>query len=322
MEESNNSSEKGFLLLGFADEPQLERILFVIILLFYILNILGNTAIILVSCLATKLHTPMYFFLSNLSCVDICFATSVVPQLLVTMSKKKKKNMSYSGCVTQLYVAMGLGSSECILLAVMAYDRYAAVCRPLQYTTIMHPQFCASLASIAWLSGLITSLIQCSLTVQLPLCGHRKLDHIFCEVPVLIKLACVDTTFNEVELFVVSVIFLIVPVSLILVSYGFITKAVLRIKSAVGCQKAFGTCSSHLILYFQLFVVIIFYGTIIFMYLQPAKSGSKKQGKFVSLFYTTVTPVLNPIIYTLRNKDVKGSLRTLVIRNVLVSENI
>ncbi|NP_001375791.1 olfactory receptor 2G6 [Canis lupus baileyi] len=314
MEESNNSSEKGFLLLGFADDPQLERILFVIILLFYILNILGNTAIILVSYLAPILHTPMYFFLSNLSCVDICFTTSVAPQLLVTMNKKEK-NMSYGGCVAQLYVAMGLGSSECILLAVMAYDRYAAVCRPLQYITIMHPQLCASLAIIAWLSGLITSLIQCSLTVQLPLCGHRKLDHIVCEVPVLIKLACVDTTINEIELFVASVIFLIVPVSLILVSYGFITKTVLRIKSAAGRRKAFGTCSSHLI------VVIIFYGTIIFMYLQPAKSSSKNQGKFVSLFYTIVTPVLNPIIYTLRNKDVKGALRTLVMRNVLVSKN-
>ncbi|XP_077713536.1 olfactory receptor 2G6-like [Canis aureus] len=314
MEESNNSSEKGFLLLGFADDPQLERILFVIILLFYILNILGNTAIILVSYLAPILHTPMYFFLSNLSGVDICFTTSVAPQLLVTMNKKEK-NMSYGGCVAQLYVAMGLGSSECILLAVMAYDRYAAVCRPLQYTTIMHPQLCASLAIIAWLSGLITSLIQCSLTVQLPLCGHRKLDHIVCEVPVLIKLACVDTTINEIELFVASVIFLIVPVSLILVSYGFITKTVLRIKSAAGRRKAFGTCSSHLI------VVIIFYGTIIFMYLQPAKSSSKNQGKFVSLFYTIVTPVLNPIIYTLRNKDVKGALRTLVMRNVLVSKN-
>ena len=195
MEESNSSSEKGFLLLGFSDQPQLERILFVIILLFYILNLLGNTAIILVSYLDPKLHTPMYFFLRNLSCVDICFTTSVAPQLLVTMNKKDK-NMSYGGCMGQLYVATGLGSSECILLAVMAYDRYAAVCRPLHYTTIVHPQLCASLASTAWLSGLITSLIQCSLTVQLPLCGHRKLDHIFCEVPVLIKLACVAVINN------------------------------------------------------------------------------------------------------------------------------
>ncbi|XP_075398957.1 olfactory receptor 2G6 [Tenrec ecaudatus] len=312
MEGTNISSQKGFLLLGFSDQPRLERILFVIILLFYILNLLGNTAIILVSCVDPKLHTPMYFFLSNLSCVDICFTTSVAPQLLATMHSGDK-SMSYGGCVAQLYVAMGLGSSECILLAVMAYDRYAAVCRPLRYTTIMHPQLCASLAGTAWLSGLVTSLIQCSLTVQLPLCGHRNLDHIFCEVPVLIKLACVDTTFNEAELFVASVVFLIVPVSLILVSYGFITQAVLRIKSAAGRRKAFGTCSSHLI------VVIIFYGTIIFMYLQPAKSKSKNQGKFVSLFYTIVTPLLNPVIYTLRNKDVKGALKTLVVANILGS---
>ncbi|XP_012373941.2 olfactory receptor 2G6 [Dasypus novemcinctus] len=315
MEETNSSSQRGFLLLGFSDQPQLERILFVIILLFYILSFLGNTAIILVSCLDPKLHTPMYFFLSNLSCVDICFTSSVAPQLLVTMNKKDK-SMSYGGCVAQLYVAMGLGSCECILLAVMAFDRYAAVCQPLQYTSVMHPQLCAILAGIAWLSGLITSLIQCSLTVQLPLCGHNKLDHIFCEVPVLIRLACVDTTFNEGELFVASVLFLIVPVSLILVSYGLITQAVLRIKSAAGRQKAFGTCSSHLV------VVIIFYGTIIFMYLQPAKSSSKNQGKFVSLFYTVVTPLLNPIIYTLRNKNVKGALRTLIIGKALGSERV
>uniref|UniRef100_I3N1C0 Olfactory receptor n=2 Tax=Ictidomys tridecemlineatus TaxID=43179 RepID=I3N1C0_ICTTR len=272
MEDTNSSLEKGFLLLGFSDQPQLERLLFVIILHFYILNLLGNAAIILVSCLDPRLHTPMYFFLSNLSCVDICFTTSVAPQLLVTMNRRDK-TVSYAGCMAQLYVAMGLGSSECILLAVMAYDRYAAVCRPLHYTAIMHPKLCASLASTAWLSGLVTSLIQCSLTLQLPLCGHRKLDHIFCEVPVLITLACVDTTFNEAELFVASVIFLIVPVSLILVSYGFITQAVLRIKSAAGRRKAFGTCSSHLV------VIVIFYGTIIFMYLQPARSGSKNQGK-------------------------------------------
>ncbi|KAM6148463.1 olfactory receptor 2G6 [Erethizon dorsatum] len=313
MEETNSSSEEGFLLLGFSDQPQLERFLFVIILHFYLLNLLGNVAIILVSCLDPNLHTPMYFFLSNLSCVDICFTTSVAPQLLVTMNKKDK-TMSYGGCVAQLYVAMGLGSSECILLAVMAYDRYAAVCQPLRYTAIMHPRLCACLASTAWLSGLVTSLIQCSLTLQLPLCGHRKLDHIFCEVPVLIKLACVNTTFNEVELFVASVVFLIVPVSFILVSYGFITQAVLRIKSAAGRKKAFGTCSSHLL------VVIIFYGTIIFMYLQPAKSSSKNQGKFVSLFYTIVTPLLNPIIYTLRNKDVKGALRAMIVGNALGPE--
>ncbi|XP_027716951.1 olfactory receptor 2G6-like [Vombatus ursinus] len=302
----NSNSPGDFILLGFSDKPQLEIVLFVVILIFYILNLVGNTIIILVSCLDPKLHTPMYFFLTNLSFLDLCFTTSVAPQLLVTM-RSKDKTMSYSGCIAQLYVAMGLGSTECILLTVMAYDRYAAVCRPLHYAVIMHPRLCLSLAATAWLSGLATSLIQCSLTIQLPLCGHNKLDHIFCEVPVLIKLACVDTTFNEAQLFVASVVFLVVPVSLILISYGYITQAILRIKSASGRRKAFGTCSSHLV------VVIIFYGTIIFMYLQPVKNRSKDQGKFVSLFYTIVTPLLNPLIYTLRNKDVKGALRKLIL---------
>ncbi|XP_001380611.2 olfactory receptor 2G6-like [Monodelphis domestica] len=306
----NNNSQEGFLLLGFSDKPQLETILFVVILVFYILNLVGNTTIILVSGLDPKLHTPMYFFLTNLSFLDLCFTTSVAPQLLVTM-RSKDKSMSYGGCIAQLYVAMGLGSTECILLAVMAYDRYAAVCRPLHYAVIMHPQLCLTLASIAWLSGLVTSLIQCSLTIQLPLCGHNRLDHIFCEVPVLIKLACVDTTFNEAQLFVASVVFLVVPVSLILISYGYITQAILKIKSSAGRRKAFGTCSSHLV------VVIIFYGTIIFMYLQPVKSRSNDQGKFVSLFYTIVTPLLNPLIYTLRNKDVKGALKKLILGKVI-----
>ncbi|XP_020859205.1 olfactory receptor 2G6-like [Phascolarctos cinereus] len=303
--EQNNSSLGGFILLGFSDKPQLEIILFVLILVFYILNLVGNMTIILVSSMDPRLHTPMYFFLTNLSFVDLCLTTTVVPQLLLTM-RSKDKTMSYIGCVAQLYVAMGLGSTECILLVVMAYDRYAAVCRPLHYAVIMHPQLCLSLAATAWLSGLVTSLIQCSLTIQLPLCGHNQLDHIFCEVPVLIKLACVDTTFNEDELFVASVVFLMVPVSLILISYGYITQAILRIESASGRRKAFGTCSSHLV------VVIIFYGTITFMYLQPVKNRSKDQGKFVSLFYTVVTSLLNPLIYTLRNKDVKGALRKLV----------
>ncbi|XP_036599459.1 olfactory receptor 2G6-like [Trichosurus vulpecula] len=310
-----NSSQEGFVLLGFSDKPQLETVLFVVILVFYILNLVGNMTVILASCLDLKLHTPMYFFLTNLSFVDLSMTTCIAPQLLVTMGKKDK-TVSYSACVVQLYVAMGLGSTECILLVVMAYDRYAAVCRPLHYAVIMHPRLCLSLAATAWLSGLVTSLIQCSLTIQLPLCGHNQLDHIFCEVPVLIKLACVDTTFNEAQLFVASVVFLVVPVSLILVSYSYITQAILNIKSASGRRKAFGTCSSHLV------VVIIFYGTIIFMYLQPVKSSSKDQGKFVSLFYTVVTPLLNPLIYTLRNKDVKGALRKLVLGKTLVSEKL
>ena len=302
MQWTNDSRLLGFILVGFSDQPQLELILFGVILFLYFMTLLGNSTIILVSLLYSKLHNPMYFFLSHLSFLDLCFTSSIVPQLLVNLGSSDK-SITYGGCVVQLYVSLALGSTECVLLAVMSYDRYVAVCRPLHYAFVMHPQVCSILASMAWLSGVTTTLIQSTFTLQLPFCGNRKVDHFFCEVPVLIKLACVDTTFNQAELFVASVLFLVVPLSLILMSYGNIAQAVLKIKSAIGRRKAFRTCSSHVM------VVIIFYGTIIFMYLQPAKSRSKDQGKFVSLFYTVVTPMLNPLIYTLRNKEVKAALK-------------
>ncbi|XP_012607743.1 olfactory receptor 2G2 [Microcebus murinus] len=302
---TNDSNPTDFILLGFSDHPQLQKALFVVILILYLLTILGNTTIILVSHLEPKLHTPMYFFLSHLSFLDLCFTSSVIPQLLVNLWDPLK-TITYGGCVVQLCVSLALGSTECVLLAVMSYDRYVAVCRPLHYTVLMHPRLCMALASTAWLSGVATALVQSTLTLQLPFCGHRQVDHFICEVPVLIKLACVDTTFNQAELFVASVLFLVLPLSLILISYGYIAQAILRIKSAIGRRKAFGTCSSHLM------VVIIFYGAVIFMYLQPAKSRSQDQGKFVSLFYTVVTPMLNPVVYTLRNKEVKGALKKIL----------
>ncbi|XP_020007425.1 olfactory receptor 2G2-like [Castor canadensis] len=305
---TNDSAFPGFVLVGFSDRPHLELVLFGLILILYLMTLFGNTAIILVSLMDAKLHTPMYFFLSHLSFLDLCFTSSIIPQLLVNLWGPDK-SITYGGCVVQLYVSLALGSTECVLLAMMSYDRYVAVCRPLHYTVLMHPRLCTTLASMAWLSGVATTLVQSTLTMQLPFCGHRQVDHFFCEVPVLIKLACVDTTFNEAELFVASVLFLVLPLSLILVSYGYIAHVVLRIKSSTGRQKAFGTCSSHLT------VVIIFYGTIIFMYLQPAKSLYKDQGKFVSLFYTVVTPILNPLIYTLRNKEMKAALKKILGEN-------
>ncbi|XP_076994232.1 olfactory receptor 2G2-like [Tamandua tetradactyla] len=302
---TNESSLTSFILLGFSDHPQLQKALVVVILVLYLFTILGNTIIVLVSHLEPKLHTPMYFFLSHLSFLDLCFTSSVIPQLLVNLLDPMK-TITYGGCVVQLYVSLALGSTECVLLAVMSYDRYVAVCRPLHYTVFMHPRLCMALASMAWLSGVATTLVQSTLTLQLPFCGHHQVDHFICEVPVLIKLSCIDTTFNEAELFVASILFLVVPVSFILVSYGYIAQAVLRIKSTSGRQKAFQTCSSHLL------VVIIFYGTILFIYLQPSKSKYKDQGKFVSLFYTVVTPMLNPLIYTLRNKEFKGAVKKLL----------
>ncbi|KAG3265623.1 olfactory receptor 2Y1 [Ictidomys tridecemlineatus] len=296
----NTSSGESFILVGFSDWPQLEILLFVFILIFYSLTLLGNTTIIILSRIDLRLHTPMYFFLSHLSFLDLCFTTSTVPQLLINL-QGLDRTISYGGCVAQLFIYLALGSTECVLLVVMAIDRYAAVCRPLHYTTIMHPLLCQALAITSWVGGFMNSLIQTGLMMAIPLCGHR-LNHFFCEMPVFLKLACEDTGGTEAKMFVARVIILVVPAALILVSYVYIAKAVLKVKSMAGRRKAFGTCGSHLL------VVFLFYGSAIYTYLQPIHSYSEKEGKFVALFYTIVTPILNPLIYTLRNKDVKGAL--------------
>ncbi|XP_007539034.1 olfactory receptor 2G3-like [Erinaceus europaeus] len=298
---TNSSVKEDFILVGFSDQPDLEKILFVGVLVSYILTLIGNAVIILISSIDPKLQTPMYFFLTHLSLVDICFTTSIVPQLLWNL-RGPAKTITVLGCAVQLYVSLALGSTECVLLAVMAFDRYAAVCKPLHYATVMNPQLCLALAGVAWLSGIGNTLIQSTITLLLPRCGHRWLHHFFCEIPSMIKLACVDIHANEVQLFVASLVLLLFPLSLILISYGHIVKAIVRIKSTQAWQKALGTCGSHIM------VVSLFYGTIIAIYIQPNSSYAHTQGKFISLFYTVVTPTLNPLIYTLRNKDVKGAL--------------
>ncbi|KAM4835580.1 olfactory receptor 2G3-like [Thomomys bottae] len=305
MKTINESAGGDFILVGFSDKPQLEKILFVAVLISYLLTLAGNTAIILVSFLDSMLHTPMYYFLTNLSFVDLCFTTSIVPQLLWNLHGPAK-TISPLGCAIQLYVSLALGSTECVLLAVMAFDRYAAVCRPLHYATVMHPRLCQSLAGVAWLSGVGNTLIQGTITLRLPRCGNHRIYHFICEVPAMIKLACVDTHANEVQLFLASLVLLLLPLTLILLSYGRIAHAVMKIRSVEAWRKALGTCGSHLM------VVSLFYGTITAIYIQPKSSYAHSQGKFITLLYTVVTPTLNPLIYTLRNKDVKGALRRLV----------
>ncbi|NP_001378094.1 olfactory receptor family 2 subfamily B member 8E [Equus caballus] len=302
MEQKNGSSLTGFLLLGFSNRPGLELVLFVVLLIFYIFTLLGNTTIIALSHLDPHLHTPMYFFLSNLSFLDLCYTTSIVPQLLVNLSGADK-SISFGGCVVQLFISLGLGCTECILLGVMAFDRYVAVCRPLYYTVIIHPRLCLLMASASWMFGVANSLLHTVVIFLLPFCGRKKLDHFFCEIPALLKLACTDITMIQSEIFFVSALDLLLPVAFIMFSYGRIIRAILRIKSAAGQRKAFGTCGSHLT------VVTLFYGTAIYAYLQPSNNYSQDQGKFIALFYTIVTPMINPLIYTLRNKDVKGAMR-------------
>ena len=308
MRGANASTPAGFILLGFSDQPHLEMLLLLVVSIIYILTLMGNTAIILLSYFNPKLHTPMYFFLSNLSFLDLCFTTSIVPQMLWNL-KGPDKTISYTGCVIQLYVALGLGSTECVLLTVMAYDRFNAICRPLHYGVIMHPKLLQQLAALAWISGFVGSMVQTILVFQLPLCSHHMVDDFMCEEPALIKTACVDTTFLENELSIASVLFVVIPLGLILASYGCIVRSVLRIKSTEGRRKAFGTCGSHLI------VVVLLFGTIISVYIQPKSKYTQNYSKFLTLFYTVVTPSLNPLIYTLRNKEAKWALRRLLGRN-------
>ena len=311
MNRINESVPQEFILLGFSDRPWLELPLFVVFLISYILTILGNLAIIVVSRLDSKLHTPMYFFLTNLSLLDLCYTTSIVPQMLVNICSIRKV-ISYGGCVAQLFISLALGSTECLLLAVMSFDRFVAICRPLHYSVIMRQRLCLQLAAASWITGFSNAMWLSILTLQLPLCGPFVLDHFLCEVPALLKLSCVDTTANEAELFFVSMLFHLVPFTLIVISYAFIARAVLRIQSAEGRQKAFGTCGSHLL------VVSLFYGTAISMYLQPPSPSSKDRGKMVSLFYGIVAPMLNPLIYTLRNKEVKEAFKRLMARVFLI----
>ncbi|XP_028712483.1 olfactory receptor 2H2-like [Peromyscus leucopus] len=295
---ANHSSPAGFFLLGFSENPHLEKILFVVVLCSYLLTLLGNTLILLLSTLDPRLHSPMYFFLSNLSFLDLCFTTTCVPQMLVNLWGPTK-TISFLGCFVQLFIFRSLGTTECILLTVMAFDRYVAVCQPLHYATIIHPRLCRQLAAVAWAIGLVQSTVQTPPTLRLPFCPHRQIDDFLCEVPSLIRLSCGDTTFNEIQMAIASIFIVVVPLSLILVSYGAIARAVMRISSAKGRRKAFGTCSSHLI------VVTLFYSSVIAVYLQPKNPYAQERGKFFGLFYAVGTPSLNPLVYTLRNKEVK-----------------
>ncbi|XP_043764192.1 olfactory receptor 2J3-like [Cervus elaphus] len=305
MKKMNATSEGYFVLLGFSNWPHLEVVLFVVVLVFYLMTLTGNLFIIILSYLDSHLHTPMYFFLSNLSFLDLCYTTSFIPPLLINLWGPGK-TISYIGCMIQLYFVLPLGCTECVLLMVMSYDRYAAVCRPLHYSVLMYPCFCHLLAVACWVSGFTNSALHFFFTFLEPLCGHRQVDHFFCEVPALLRLSCIDTHANELSLMVMSSIFVLIPLILILSSYGAIAWAVLRMQSTTGLQKVFGTCGAHLM------VVSLFFIPVMCIYLQPPTGNSQDQGKFIALFYTVVTPSLNPLIYTLRNKDVRGAVKRLM----------
>nr|XP_005886810.1 PREDICTED: olfactory receptor-like protein OLF3 [Bos mutus] len=301
----NQTWVRGFILLGLSSDWATQVALFVLFSVTYLLTLLGNVLVVLLIRLDSRLHTPMYFFLTNLSFVDVSYATSIVSQMLVHFLAEHK-GIPYVSCAAQLFFSLGLGGVEFVLLAMMAYDRYVAVCDPLRYSVIMHRGLCARLAITSWVSGSVNSLVQTTTTFQLPMCTNKYIDHISCKLLAVVRLACVDTSSNEVAIMVSSIVLLMMPFCLVLLSYIRIISTILTIQSTEGRKKTFHTCASHLT------VVVLCYGMAIFIYIQPNPSPSVLQEKLISLFYAILTPMLNPMIYSLRNKEVKGAWQKLL----------
>ncbi|XP_007951945.1 olfactory receptor 13C3 [Orycteropus afer afer] len=311
MDKFNQTFVREFILLGLSGYPKLEVIFFVLILVMYLVILIGNGVLIMASIFDSRLHTPMYFFLGNLSFLDICYTSSSVPSTLVSLISKKR-NISFSGCAVQMFLGFAMGSTECLLLGMMAFDRYVAICNPLRYSIIMSKLVYVLMASVSWLSGGSNSIVQTVLAMQLPFCGKNIINHFTCEILAVLKLACADISLNIITMVVSNMAFLVLPLLVIFFSYTFILYTILRMNSAKGRRKAFSTCSAHLT------VVIIFYGTIFFMYAKPksqdvlGEDRLQALDKLLSLFYGVVTPMLNPIIYSLRNKDVKAAVKYLL----------
>ncbi|XP_059948282.1 olfactory receptor 7D4-like [Mesoplodon densirostris] len=301
----NHTGVSQFLLLGLSDDPDLQPLLFGVFLSMYLVAVLGNLLIILAVSSDPHLHTPMYFFLANLSLVDICFVSTTVPRMLVNI-QTQSKSISYIGCLTQVYFFMIFAVMDSFLLTVMAYDRFVAICHPLHYTVIMNPRFCGLLVLMCWLLIFWVPLIHILLLRRLNFCTGTETPHFFCELAQILKVACSDTLINNIVLFVATALLGVFPLSGILFSYSQIVSSLMRISSAVGKYKAFSTCGSHLS------VVSLFYGTGLGIYLTSAVTHSPQRSSITSVMYTVLTPMLNPFIYSLRNKDVKGALERLL----------
>ncbi|XP_076971008.1 olfactory receptor 2M2-like [Tamandua tetradactyla] len=305
MVRGNGTSPVGFSLLGLF--PGLMHVGFLIctILLIYVVAITGNTILVLLLSLDPQLHSPMYFLLSQLSLMDISLISTTVPKMLNNFFSGTS-DISYIGCGTQVYFHSALGGSECILLTLMAYDRYVAICNPLRYVVIMNPQVCLQMAIVSWLGGALNAFIQTTYTMNFPRCGSREVHHFFCELQAVLKLSCKDTSAYEKVVFVIGVVFLLTPFGLILASYIFIFLSVLHLKSFKARNKALATCSSHLM------VVFLYFGPTMFIYMIPSALHTSEQDEALSVFYTILTPMLNPLIYSLRNKEVREALKNVL----------
>ncbi|XP_052504240.1 olfactory receptor 1361-like [Budorcas taxicolor] len=298
---TNETSISDFLLLGFSQHPEQQPLLFGLFLAVYLVTVLGNLLIILAISSHPRLHTPMYFFLANLSFTDTCFSCTIVPKVLLNIHTQHY-TISHTGCLVQMFFFMELALLDDFLLAVMAYDRYMAICLPLHYTTIMGPQRCLLLVAASWLSSHLLAFSLCLRMSQFSFCASHAIPHFFCDLLPLLKLACSDTHIFQLMMFAEAALSGVVPLTCVLVSYVHIIHTILRIPSAGGKHKVFSTCGSHLT------VVTLFYGTLFLVYFQPSSSYSADTGMATSVVYTMVTPMLNPFIYSLRNSDMKGAL--------------
>ncbi|KAM7085299.1 olfactory receptor 5B2-like isoform 1-T1 [Molossus nigricans] len=293
----NGTEVDEFRLLGLTDTPELQVPLFIIFTFVYLITVMGNLGMITLIVLESGLHTPMYFFLSNLSLVDCAYSSAVTPKVMAGFLTGDKV-ISYRGCVAQMFFFVAFASADCFLLAVMAYDRHAAVCKPLHYTSTMTTSVCIHMSIGCYIWGLIESAIHTGFTFCLSFCHSNVVHHFFCDIPAILALSCSDIYINEIVLFILAAFNVLFALTVILASYLFIFIAILRMSSAEGRKKAFSTCASHLT------AVTIFYGTVIFMYLQPSSSHSMDTDQMASVFYTIIIPMLNPIVYSLRNKEV------------------
>ena len=296
-----------FVLLGLADTPELQVTLFLLFLVMYTLTVLGNVGMILLIRVDARLHTPMYFFLAVLSFVDVSYSSTVTPKMLADLLSEKK-TISFAGCFLQMYFFIAFATTECILFGLMAYDRYVAICSPLLYSLIMSRSVCLQMAGGALTAGLLNSMVHTGYISSLPFCKSNVIHHFFCDSPPIFKLSCSDTHLYEMIVSTFAGVNTVGTLLVILTSYSYILLSILHMHSGEGRQKAFSTCASHLT------ALILFYSTGIYTYLRPTSSYSLNQDKVASVFYAVVIPMLNPLIYSLRNKEVKKALCNVITR--------
>ncbi|EPQ17676.1 Olfactory receptor-like protein DTMT [Myotis brandtii] len=297
----NQTAITEFLLQGLPIESEQQNLFYALFLVMYGTTVLGNLLIIFLIRLDSQLHTPMYLFLSNLSFSDLCFSSVTMPKLLQNM-QSQVPSIPYTGCLTQMYFFLFFGDLESFLLVAMAYDRYVAICFPLHYTTIMSPKLCLSLVALSWGLTTLHAMLHTLLMARLCFCADNVIPHFFCDMSALLKLSCSDTRVNDLVIFIMGGLILVIPFLLIITSYARIVSSILKVPSARGMHKAFSTCGSHLA------VVSLFYGTVIGLYLCPSADNSTVKDMVMAMMYTVVTPMLNPFIYSLRNRDMKGAL--------------